>query len=350
MLENLRQEEMCRLTADTCPPVYRNQQQCRGSPFIRYPPEICSSPKLFAIFKASKLDPRRTGDFSTSGYPDGTTQLRRVNATATQEDPAIARQLRLWGRPTSARTLKVLWALAEIGLDFEFILASATMGASGHVSKGGEPYGVVETPDYRAMNPNGTVPTIDDDGFVLWESNSIVRYLAMQYAPDLLYGNDIRTFASASRWMDWENNELLHGQHILVMQLVRLPEDQRDPDVLEAARQELLKPFGILDDALSKMRYVAGDQFTMGDIPLGIRAHRWHLFDIERPAMPNLERWYADIRERPAFKEWIADPANHLSGCPPLSNAFNPSSANPASSALSRRSLRRPPVRVRLSF
>lgn len=237
-----------------------------------------------------------------------------ANAAATQEDHDIACQLKLWGRPTSARTLKVLWALAEIGLEFDFILASATMGESGHVSKGGDPYGVVDTPDYRKMNPNGTVPTIDDDGFILWESNSIVRYLAMQYAPDLLYGNDIRTFASASRWMDWENNELLHGQHILVMQLVRLPEEQRDPDELEAARQELLKPFGILDNVLSKTRFVAGDQFTMGDIPLGIRAHRWHLFDIERPAMPHLERWYAEIRERPAFKKWIADPAHHLSG------------------------------------
>lgn len=204
--------------------------------------------------------------------------------------------------------------MAEIGLDFEFTLASATMGAGGHVSKGGAPYGVVDTQDYRVMNPNGTVPTIDDDGFVLWESNSIVRYLAMQYAPDLLYGDNVQTFASASRWMDWENNELLHGQHILVMQLVRLPDDQRNPAELEAARQELLKPFGILDNALSHSPYVAGDRFTMGDIPLGIRAHRWYLFDIERPAMPNLERWYAAIRERPAFQKWIADPAHHLSG------------------------------------
>ena len=85
--------------------------------------------------------------------------------------------------------------LAEIGLEFEFILASAEMGPAGHVSKGNKPFGVVDTPEYRAKNPNGRVPTIDDDGFVLWESNSIIRYLAMQYAPDMLYGNDIKTFA-----------------------------------------------------------------------------------------------------------------------------------------------------------
>lgn len=222
--------------------------------------------------------------------------------------------LRLWGRPTSARTLKVLWALGELGLDFEFILASATMGPGGHVSKGNAPFGIVDTADYRAMNPNGTVPTIDDEGFVLWESNTIVRYLAMRFGPDLLYGDNIRTFASASRWMDWENNELLHGQHTLVMQLIRLPTSERDPAEAEAAREELIKPFSILDSQLSRTRHIAGDRFTMGDIPIGIRAHRWHLFDIERPAMPNLERWYTEIRERPAFRKWIADPANHLSG------------------------------------
>jgi glutathione S-transferase len=222
--------------------------------------------------------------------------------------------LKLWGRPTSARTLKVLWALEELGLEFDFILASATMGPQGHVSKGNAPYGVVDTPAYRGMNPNGTVPTIDDDGFILWESNTIVRYLAMRFGPDLLYGGDIRTFASASRWMDWENNELLHGQHILVMQLIRLPEAERDPAKAEAARQALIKPFSILDAQLSRTRHIAGERFTMGDIPIGIRTHRWHLFDIERPAMPNLERWYAEIRERPAFLKWVADPANHLSG------------------------------------
>ena len=222
--------------------------------------------------------------------------------------------LKLWGRPTSARTLKVLWALGEIGLDFEFILASATMGPDGSVDKGNAPFGVVDTPEYRAMNPNGTVPTIDDDGYVLWESNSIVRYLAMKYAPDLLYGDDIETFGSASRWMDWENNELLHGQHTLVMQLVRLPEAERDPKVIEAARDELLHPFGILDHQLSRTAFIAGDRFTMGDIPIGIRAHRWHLFDVEKPSMPNLARWYAAIQGRPAFQKWVADPANHLSG------------------------------------
>lgn len=222
--------------------------------------------------------------------------------------------LKLWGRPTSARTQKVLWALSEIGMEFEFILASATMGPGGHVSKGNQPFGIVDTPEYRAKNPNGRVPTIDDNGFVLWESNSIVRYLAMQYAPDLLYGNDIKTFASASRWLDWENNELLPPQVEITVHLVRLPEHQRDPVVLEKARLAFIKRLTIVEEQLGRTRHIAGDRFTYGDISLGIGVHRWFLFGLERPPMPNVERWYADINGRPAFQIWTADPVHHLKG------------------------------------
>src|SRR5262245_49110275 len=165
--------------------------------------------------------------------------------------------LKLWGRPTSSRTLRVLWALAEIGVEFDFILASATMGPDGSVFKGNRPYGIVDTPAYRAMNPNGTVPTIDDEGFTLCESNTIVRYLAMKYAPDLMYGGDVETFAQASRWMDWDNNEMIHGHHVLVMQLVRLPKDQRDPLEAEKARKELIAAFRIVDEQLGRTRYMA---------------------------------------------------------------------------------------------
>src|SRR5665811_616075 len=102
--------------------------------------------------------------------------------------------IELWGRPSSARTQKVLLALAELKLDFTFTLASATMGPAGHAAKGNAVYGVVDTPPYRAMNPNGTVPTINDDGFILWESNAIVQYLALEYDPGLFFGNDAATF------------------------------------------------------------------------------------------------------------------------------------------------------------
>ena len=222
--------------------------------------------------------------------------------------------LTIWGRPTSARTQKALWALAETGIEFELVLASATMGPNGSVDKGNEPYGIVDTPEYRAMNPNGTVPTIKDGDFTLWESNSVIQYLAMKYAPGPLYGDDLETFASASRWMDWEGNVFLPHQHTLVMHLVRLPSEDRDPAQVESARQALLRPLQIIEDQLAQTEFIAGDRFTMGDIPIGIRVHRWFLFDLETPDLPSLTRWYDVIRQRPAFLAHIADPAVHLSG------------------------------------
>jgi glutathione S-transferase len=222
--------------------------------------------------------------------------------------------MKLWGRPSSGRTQKVLWTLAEIGIDFEFILASAEMGRGGHVSKGNKPFGVVDTPEYRAKNPNGRVPTIEDDGFVLWESNSIVRYLAMQYAPDLLYGSDIRTFASASRWLDWENNELLPPQHDMAMHVIRLAADQRDPLVLQKACKKFERALQIADDQLARTRFITSDRFTYGDIALGLRVHRWHVLGLAREVPPHIARWYAEIKARPAFNKWTADPAHHLEG------------------------------------
>jgi glutathione S-transferase len=222
--------------------------------------------------------------------------------------------LKLWGRPTSGRTQKVLWTLAEIDLPFDLVLASGVMGPGGHVSKGNKPFGLVDTQQYRAMNPNGRVPTIDDDGFVLWESNSIVRYLAMQYAPELLYGNDIRTFASASRWLDWENNELLPPQHEMAMHLIRLPEDKRDAQALEKARADFVKRLSIMEEQLSRTRYMCGERFTYGDIAVGLRVHRWRLFALECPSFPNIDRWYKEIVARPAFNVWTAAPENHLEG------------------------------------
>ena len=194
------------------------------------------------------------------------------------------------------------------------ILASGTMGPNGSVDKGNEPYGVVDTPEYLAMNPNGTVPTIKDGDFTLWESNSVIQYLAMKYAPEPLFGDDLETFASASRWMDWEGNMFLPHQHTLVMHLVRLPPEERDPAQVEGARQALLRPLKIIDSQLAKTSFISGERFTMGDIPIGIRVHRWFLFDLETPDFPNLTRWYEVIRQRPGFLEHIADPAVHMSG------------------------------------
>jgi len=221
--------------------------------------------------------------------------------------------IKLWGRPTSARTQKVLLALAELGRDYDLTLASATMGAGGHVSKGGQPHGVVDTLDYRAMNPNGTVPTIDDNGFVLWESNAIVQYLAMTYDAARMYGGDAKIFASASRWMLWENNELIPPMHAYAEHTIRLPQAQRDPAVVEASREKLARAWRIVDDQLARTRHIAHDDWTMGDIPMTIRVHRWELMAPEGPHFDNIRRYYDQVRERPSFRA-IADPEMHITG------------------------------------
>ncbi|MBE88010.1 MAG: hypothetical protein CMM76_01055 [Rhodospirillaceae bacterium] len=220
---------------------------------------------------------------------------------------------KLWGRPTSARTEKVMLALAELNIEHDYILSSATMGPDGSVTKGGKAFGIVDTTEYLAMNPNGTVPTINDNGYVLWESNAIIQYLGMKYDPGLFYDNDIETYGSAARWLMWENNQLIPPMHELVMHLVRLPEDQRDTREAEKARQKLIKEFTIIEEQLGKTEYIAANRWTMGDIPLTIRCHRWHLFDIERPDMPNLSRYYSAVQKRPSFQS-IADPAMHVEG------------------------------------
>ncbi len=220
--------------------------------------------------------------------------------------------LRIWGRPNSIHTQRVLWACAEAGLPFELILASATMGPDGHVSGGGEAYGVVDTPEYRKMNPNGTVPTIDDEGFVLWESNVIVRYLAQKYAPKKLYGDSLETLGLASQWMEWTGARLEPVLHILVMELVRLAADQRSEKNVAVACDTILPWLQLLDRHLADRPYVAGAGFTIGDIPPGAAVYRWYCFGQPCPALPQLAAWLKRLGEREAFRRHIAPKENHL--------------------------------------
>ncbi|MEX2450044.1 MAG: glutathione S-transferase family protein [Rhodospirillales bacterium] len=220
---------------------------------------------------------------------------------------------KLWGRHSSVRTLKVIQALVELGIEYRLILASATTGPDGRVERGYQAYGVVNTPEYAAMNPNRRAPTIDDDGFVLWEANSIVEYLGMKYDPELFYGNDVYTFASASRWLGFEEHNLNARQREVAFQLLRYPEGNLDAEKLAAARRRLKEEFGKVENQLGKTDYIAADRWTMGDIAIGIRVHRWILLEGERPDMPNIMRYYDKIKARPAFMS-VADPSYHTEG------------------------------------
>lgn len=199
--------------------------------------------------------------------------------------------LTIWGRVNSVNVKKALWAAEELGLQYERIDA-------------GLQFGVNKTPDYLAMNPTGLVPTIRDDGFVLWESHAIVRYLCAKHGMGILCPADLQARADAERWMDWAFS-LQSGVRDAFWNLIRTPPEKRDMDAVAASRKKSAELLAILEKVLSKKPYVAGEGFTMGDIPVGCEVQRWIRLPGERPALPAVEAWFARLLERPAFRKTV---------------------------------------------
>jgi glutathione S-transferase len=200
--------------------------------------------------------------------------------------------LNIWGRISSINVRKVVWCAQELGLDFQ------------RTEAGGQ-FGVVQTPEYLAINPNALVPAIDDgegDGRVrLWESNVIVRYLCARHAPGTLYPEPLAARFDAERWMDWQQTTLNAVSAGAFRQWVRTPPSQRDPAVIDHSVRSTEPLFAILDAHLATRAFMLGDEFTMADIPVGCEAHRWFGLpqaEYTRPAWPNVERWFADLRNR----------------------------------------------------
>ena len=203
--------------------------------------------------------------------------------------------LKIWGRVNSVNVKKVLWCAGELKLPFERIEA-------------GMEHGVVGTPEYLAMNPNARVPMIDDDGFVLWESNTIVRYLALKYGLGTLCPQDIGQRADSDRWMDWSTAQLSGTFREVFWGMVRTAPEKRDLAFIEKNRGATAKTLDIVDRLLAARAFVAGDRLTMGDIPLGCYVHLWMSMPIERPAHPNLVAWHKRLLERPAFNAGVNTP------------------------------------------
>jgi glutathione S-transferase len=198
--------------------------------------------------------------------------------------------LKIWGRKNSINVQKVLWACGELALPVERIDA-------------GMAFGVNNTPEYKAMNPNGLVPLMSDDGFLLWESHAIVRYLARRYGLGSLCPADAQTAADADRWMEWFSTTLWLNLKPVFWNLVRVPPEKRDMPLVASSLQLLTANFQLVDAWLAQRDYVAGAAFSMGDIPMGVSAFRWYNMPIERPALKNLDAWYARLCERPAFQQ-----------------------------------------------
>jgi glutathione S-transferase len=191
---------------------------------------------------------------------------------------------KLWGRLNSVNVQKAAWALDEAGLPFEHVVA-------------GGAHGVVREPAYLAMNPNGLVPTLEEDGFVLWESNAILRYVAAT-SPILALPEAPRERAHIDQWIDWQATSFTPAMRDAFWQLFRSPKP--DHALVAASLAHSEEHAAILDAHLADRAYAAGDRFTIADIALGCATHRWLHLPAERAQRPHLQRWYALIAARPA--------------------------------------------------
>lgn len=197
--------------------------------------------------------------------------------------------IRLWGRLSSLNVRKVVLTLQWLGLPFERIEA-------------GGPFGVVGTPEYRARNPNALVPLLDDNGFELWESNVIVRYLAARYGDDSLYPRDLRARFDAERWMDWQQTTLNPAGRDAFVQLIRVAPAERRQALVDASVAATEPLWDLLESHLSRRRFMAGDALTVADIPIACEMHRWRGLPLAWPARPRLEAWYGRMLALPAAR------------------------------------------------
>ena len=205
--------------------------------------------------------------------------------------------LTIWGRPNSVNVQKVLWCLSELELTYERIDAGMEHGRNREA-------------DYLAMNPNGRIPTLVDGDYVLWESNSIMRYLCMAYGQvSPIYPHDAKCRAAVDRWLDWTLSTLQPVDRPVFWALVRTPVAQRDMAAIQRDADAATEVWRIIDRQLATRRFIEGDQFTLADIAIGAFARRWlGVEGIIRPELPQLNRWFAQLADRPGFIQFVAPP------------------------------------------
>lgn len=198
--------------------------------------------------------------------------------------------LKIWGRISSVNVQKVVWCADELGLAYERMDAGGKFGGN-------------DTPEYLAMNPNGLVPVIDEDGFVLYESNAIVRYFCARDATATLWPKDLRERADVDRWMEWQSTNYTPAMTAIFWQLIRTPLEKRDPAAIEASRVKCERLAAILDRHLEGRQYLAGERFSAADIVVGCAVHRWLHLPSEREPRASLERWYHALALRPGSRK-----------------------------------------------
>jgi glutathione S-transferase len=203
--------------------------------------------------------------------------------------------IKIWGRNTSSNVQKAMWAVGELGIAHERIDVGGAFGKN-------------KEPAYLAMNPNGLVPVLEEeDGFLLWESNTVTRYLGGKYDKNgIIEPKDAHERGLASQWMDWQISVVAPGIFHAFWGLIRTPEDKRDHAAIKMSQQKTTDNMKILDAQLGKTEYVAGKSFSYGDIPVAIMCLRYRALVPDRPSTPNLDRWYDAIAKRKAFHDHVS--------------------------------------------
>lgn len=209
----------------------------------------------------------------------------------------MSRKIKIWGRVTSSNVKKVLWVSHALKLDIE------------RVDAGGK-FGVVNTPAYRALNPNGRVPTLEDGDFVLWESNAIMRYLCERYGGEALYPLDPKTRADINRWLDWSLSTLSPADTKVFLATIRTPEEKQDKAEIAKLVEQAASAYEILDHRLKDREYVAG-KLSIADIALSIFADRWtrNPFLATRPDFAHNAAWLSRVRDNhEEFRKFVEIP------------------------------------------
>ena len=211
--------------------------------------------------------------------------------------------LQVWGRRNSSNVQKVMWLIGELDLPHE------------HIPAGGS-FGLTQSPEFLAMNPHGRVPAIrDSDGTIVWESHSILRYLAARYGSPRFWSDDAGQRSQADRWMDWSQSTLqpafLTG---VFWGFYRTPEALRNAKSIDESLGRCAQYFQLLDRVLAERPFIAGDSLSLGDIAAGSNLYRYFELDIKRPDVPHVEAWYERLKLRPAYREHVMVPFDELFG------------------------------------
>jgi glutathione S-transferase len=210
--------------------------------------------------------------------------------------------LTIWGRRSSFNLQKVMWLVGEMQLEHQ------------HIELGGQ-FGGLDTPEFRAMNPHGKVPVIEDSGTVVWESHAILRYLAARYGKDSFWHDDPAERSLSDRWMDWSETTLQPDFLVGVFWgFYRTPEAKRDMLSIKRRLELCSRHFTLLDRHLAERAFMLGDGLTLADIPIGTNLYRYFNLEIDRPSIPNVEAWYKRLQDRNAYRQHVMVPFQELYG------------------------------------